>query len=330
MALWFATLFGLGFLVLPGHAFERIVQASGISAIIPAAGPPLGFTARLLVSVGAAIAGALAGYSAARAIAPRREQDEETRARRESRRERTEAQMQSLPEVTRRRPLSAMTDLGPPMDAPVSQEEAAAPLWAQEPEEDFAPEFVPELEIEPAIELDAIKIVAEELPQADVGLQVLPSPVAGVESPRRETRADELNLPSDPEADLSRMGVVQLAERLGIAMQRRAARPKSPPPAALAELATYLTGAKPAASPAQPTPSARQAPSAPQIPATQNVAPLPVAPPAPASRVEPLAAAERILGRASTASVPEPAPVPAPPPRMAQEIEAFDEEDYDD
>lgn len=347
MALWFATLFGLGFLVLPGHAFERIIESIGISAVIPAAAPPLGFTARLLVSLGAGIAGALSGYAAARAIAPRGKRDEEARARREARREHAEPQTQSLPEARRRRPLSAMADLGPPMDAPVSQESDLTPVWAQEPEEDFAPEFVPEPETEPAIELDAIEIVAQELPRADSDPQALPAPEVESESPRPKTRTDELNLPSDPDADLSRMGVVQLAERLGIAMQRRTTRPQSPPPAALAELATYISGARPATSPAaggRPSPE-EPAPSAPQASAAQPVDPAPVAsasvialapeasvPEAPlaARRVEPLAAAERILGLASVAPAPEPEPAPARPPSMTLELEAFGDEEYDD
>ncbi|OYX41345.1 MAG: hypothetical protein B7Y87_04560, partial [Sphingomonadales bacterium 32-64-22] len=41
VALWFATLFGLGLLVLPASALERIVGASGISAVLPSAAPPL-------------------------------------------------------------------------------------------------------------------------------------------------------------------------------------------------------------------------------------------------------------------------------------------------
>lgn len=334
VALWFATLFGLGFLVLPGHALERIIGASGISAIIPVAAPPLGLTARLLVSLGAGIAGGLAGYAAARAIAPRGKRDEQARARRESRRERAESQTQSLPEARRRRPLSAMADLGPPMDAPVSQEEPVS----REPEEYFAAQLGPaEAEIEPAIELDAIEIVVEELPQADAASHKLPASEAEPEAVQPKARTtDELNLPSDPDADLSRMGVVQLAERLGIAMQRRATRPQSPPPAALAELATYLTGARPAASPpsARPTPSAEPVASASQDPVAQQVvsAPIALAPVASvaASPVEPLAAAERILGRASTASEPEPASVPARPRSMTLELESFGEEEYDD
>ncbi|OJW59241.1 MAG: hypothetical protein BGO57_11285 [Sphingomonadales bacterium 63-6] len=158
---------------------------------------------------------------------------------------------------------------------------------------------------------------------------------------------DELNLPSDPDADLSRMGVVQLAERLGIAMQRRAARPQSPPPAALAELATYLSGARPAAAPPAARPASPEEPasSAPQASVAEPVAPAPVVPapvialapvasvpeaPVAAHPVEPLAAAERILGLASVAPAPEPEPAPARPRSMTLELEAFGEEEYDD
>lgn len=69
VALWFAALLGLGSMVLPVAVLERIVAATGLSAVLPSAAPPLGFTARILISLCATVAGALAGVVLARRIA---------------------------------------------------------------------------------------------------------------------------------------------------------------------------------------------------------------------------------------------------------------------
>jgi len=69
VATWFATLLGLGMLVLPAVLLERLIGASGLSALLPAAAPPLGATARALIAVAAALAGAAAGWAIARRVA---------------------------------------------------------------------------------------------------------------------------------------------------------------------------------------------------------------------------------------------------------------------
>jgi len=69
VALWFAALLGLGSLVLPGVLLERALVATGVSSLIPAAGPPLGFTARGLIALAAAVMGALTGLAIARRVA---------------------------------------------------------------------------------------------------------------------------------------------------------------------------------------------------------------------------------------------------------------------
>ncbi|MBH5321223.1 hypothetical protein [Aurantiacibacter sediminis] len=69
VALWFAALLGLGSLILPGALIERLVSASGIASLIPAAAPPLGFTARAAIALAATILGALIGLVAARRVA---------------------------------------------------------------------------------------------------------------------------------------------------------------------------------------------------------------------------------------------------------------------
>ena len=69
VALWFAALLGLGCLILPSVLFERLVAITGLASIVPAAAPPLGFTARAMLALAAAIAGAAIGLILARKIA---------------------------------------------------------------------------------------------------------------------------------------------------------------------------------------------------------------------------------------------------------------------
>jgi hypothetical protein len=69
VALWFAALLGLGALVLPPVLLESFVTRTGISSLIPAAAPPLGFTAHLLLALAAGISGAVLGVVLARKVA---------------------------------------------------------------------------------------------------------------------------------------------------------------------------------------------------------------------------------------------------------------------
>ena len=61
IGLWFAALFGLCSLALAPELLERIVTTLGIDRIVPAAAPPLGQTARLLLALGMAGVGEIAG-----------------------------------------------------------------------------------------------------------------------------------------------------------------------------------------------------------------------------------------------------------------------------
>ena len=71
VALWFAALLGVGSLVLPGVLLERIVEATGIASLVPAAAPPLGMTARGLIALVGALVGAGLGVAIARRVAAR-------------------------------------------------------------------------------------------------------------------------------------------------------------------------------------------------------------------------------------------------------------------
>ena len=69
VALWFAALLGVGSLVLPAALLDRVVTMTGIASLLPAAAPPLGLTARSLIALAGALAGAGLGVTIARRVA---------------------------------------------------------------------------------------------------------------------------------------------------------------------------------------------------------------------------------------------------------------------
>ncbi len=69
VALWFGALFGLGSLAIRPSLLESVVMKSRIDLIIPAAAPPLGITARMLIALAMAAIGATIGVIIARRIA---------------------------------------------------------------------------------------------------------------------------------------------------------------------------------------------------------------------------------------------------------------------
>lgn len=69
VALWFAALFGLGSLAIRPTLLESVVLALRIDLIIPAAVPPLGITARILLALILVVIGAGLGFVLARRIA---------------------------------------------------------------------------------------------------------------------------------------------------------------------------------------------------------------------------------------------------------------------
>lgn len=78
VALWFAVLPGLGIMAIGNSTLENTVLALHVDALVPAAAPPLGFTARALVALGLGLAGAVIGFMLARALARPRSQAADT------------------------------------------------------------------------------------------------------------------------------------------------------------------------------------------------------------------------------------------------------------
>ena len=68
IALWFAALFGLGSLAVRPGLFEALILSFQLDVLVPAAAPPLGMTARILISLTMAIAGGCLGGFVARII----------------------------------------------------------------------------------------------------------------------------------------------------------------------------------------------------------------------------------------------------------------------
>ena len=75
VALWFAALFGLASLAVRTALIEAVVQALQVHLLIPAAAPPLGTTARVLIACGMTLLGAVIGFVvatvAARSVRPK-------------------------------------------------------------------------------------------------------------------------------------------------------------------------------------------------------------------------------------------------------------------
>ena len=69
MALWFAALFSLSSLAVGNNLFETLIVAQGFDRLVPAAAPPLGHTARLLIAAGFGLVGAVIGHAVARLLA---------------------------------------------------------------------------------------------------------------------------------------------------------------------------------------------------------------------------------------------------------------------
>lgn len=168
VALWFAALFGLCALAVPAALLERLVGALGVDRVLPAASPPLGETARLLIAAGVSSIGEIVGLLLGRALGARH-------------------RPKAVPEDAPRQPLSA--------------EELVAP------------------------ETDKL---GEEEPAAS--LPLVASPIA----------AAPAATPTIASAPLESLGVVQLSERLALAMRARREPPKIAPP----EIAQALEAAR--------------------------------------------------------------------------------------
>lgn len=69
IAIWFTALFGLGSLMIRPSLIESVVLATRLDALVPAAAPPLGITARILLALVMSALGCVLGLFAGRRLA---------------------------------------------------------------------------------------------------------------------------------------------------------------------------------------------------------------------------------------------------------------------
>lgn len=179
---------------MPGDIFESAVSASGLPALLPAAAPPLGNTARLAVVALAALLSFGGLFLLLRALGPgpRRATPDAPRVRRAD----------AHPDAPSRRPIRAGDDLGEPaFDWP-------APAAAEAP---------PQAEEVPLVEAEAI-VEPEPEPEPFPLSEDYAEPEAGAAPPVTRSAADE--------------SIPGLMERLesGLAHRARRVRRREVPP----------------------------------------------------------------------------------------------------
>ena len=266
VALWFAALFGLGSFAVQPDFLARIVVATGLPALVPAAAPPLGATARLLVAVMMTGLGAALGLVIALRLKPRAQAPARRRmagGAGETESARTTRSRDAHPDAPVCTPLvlseELMGDL-PPVSAPALDPVASVePAWLAAPIAE-SPEPVVAVDPEPfGLSQDALsqdeadacdalpgtEVIAdtasgpepETRPEPESAAEVVPATLAEPSAPvARPIFATPLSFapgnPRSPVADapLDSLGLVQLIERLALAIaDRRAAQDAAAP-----------------------------------------------------------------------------------------------------
>lgn len=194
VAAWFASLLGIGSLLVPAALFEYSAAVSGLTAIVPSAEAPLGLTARMLIAAALAAIGGVTGLFLARRVAA----------------------SQPVPgnvQVSRARshqtkvPISALNELGAAsFDHPVDGKHDALPdaHESKAADEDEGPSY--------EVALDDFVTPPTALVEDDSQApQAAPSPDTGMAAE---------NLLRTP---LDELGIVQLVERFALSLQQRPA-----------------------------------------------------------------------------------------------------------
>lgn len=190
VAVWFGALFGLGALAVRVSLLERVAMASGIDRLIPAAAPPLGVNARVLIALALALLGGVIGVVIGRLVA------------------------RSKPNARGRREV---------VGAEAGEVTDTAPVWAAPPAEQ-TPSFIDisqlDLDHQHKIETPRAADVAVAAPERVSGFE---RPLAPVSFPLPASfpvpggaAAERLNA-----ADLDSLSHVELIERLALSLQKR-------------------------------------------------------------------------------------------------------------
>ena len=205
VAVWFGALFGLGVLAVRVSLLERLAVASGIDRIIPAAAPPLGVNARILIALALAALGGVIGAAIGCLIARSKPA---ARARRTAK---AEAAAQAAA-VRAANKVAAKTAAAAPEPAPAP---AKAPAFAD------APSF---------IDISQLDLDDEHRIEAERAIEAPPAPARGFERP-----LDPVSFPLPASfpvpggaaaqrltaADLDTLSHLELIERLALSLQKR-------------------------------------------------------------------------------------------------------------
>ena len=300
IGLWFAALFGLCSLALAPELLERIVTTLGIDRIVPAAAPPLGQTARLLLALGMAGVGEIAGLLiGARLAAKPDPRPVRQRGIKPATAEADPAEdapnlrgRDRHPDAPARKPLSATNDLGDDMGNELGgidnalRRRALANETEREPRSFIEAAPLPGGEWRSTMELpseaespgestEAFDLAAFDAPSEAKECELPPTPfVASFLAPPEpavEAAAAPVSVPPPvfeaallavapgpcagiATASLEDLGVVQLSERLALALQARRERrlqapvtglPETGLPVALKAIAPFVVPALP-------------------------------------------------------------------------------------
>jgi len=259
VALWFGALFGLGSLAIRPTLIESLVLKIGIDLVIPAAAPPLGVTARILIAlVMASLGAALGVLLALRLSRPKIVVRERKRnASNPGGAATAEAAMWNQRDIftdgPTRRPISAHEELGDALDSPVQmgsrrralavaehdaqpfQPQEAAPLPGGEPQIfDIATTELDPVSLAPAAEeerapldLGAFAEPAQD-PAPMMPAQPQPKLDWSAPLPPEPPIALEPSVTSDPQPAPANPGITDLARRLQESMARRRAAKAEP------------------------------------------------------------------------------------------------------
>ncbi len=116
VALWFAALLGIGSMMLPTILLERVVETIGLPSIFEATTPPLGFGAKALIALAAAVIGAICGLVIARKVVAANAAPAKPRKR--------GANARRAVDVPAKRPIVATEELGEEGLGPVAEDHA--------------------------------------------------------------------------------------------------------------------------------------------------------------------------------------------------------------
>jgi hypothetical protein len=245
LAVWFGALFGLGVLAVRTGLLEAAVRSVGIDGLIPAAAPPLGATARILLALAFAVTGGAIGGVIGVLMA---------RARPDKIARRAEAATAKEAARDIRAAERAVADQA---EAPVAEAgETLGFIDISQLNLDDELRIEPEPEIEAAPEME---ILAAETPETAAELKparAFERPLDPVSFPLPESfpvpgGAAAARLTA---ASLDSLSHLELIERLALSLQKRreeaAAQPNE-----TAETPDTITTAAAITAPAKPTPS---------------------------------------------------------------------------